>query len=172
MNIFNEKDPKLPYIRKYLKKRLSEYIEAGVEWILISAQLGTELWAGEVLLELREIYDTVKLGVLLPYAGYGENWNEGNREILDRIINGADYSNYTSSQPYSNPGQLKGNQKFLIDHSDGCLLFYDTEYEGKPKFLLEEINSSLADRDYEVEMITFDEMQTFVTEYEENHFES
>lgn len=68
--------------------------------------------------------------------------------------------------------QLKGNQQFLIDHSEGCLLFYDTESEGKPKFLLDMINAFKNEHEYEVDFITFDELQSFVTEYEENHFES
>nr|WP_091895217.1 DUF1273 domain-containing protein [Marinilactibacillus piezotolerans] len=172
LSIFTENDPKLFYIKKYLKNRLIEYIETGLEWVLISAQLGTELWVGEIVLELQEIYEDIKLGVLLPYSGFAENWKEGNRVLFDKIIAKADYSNHTSSYPYKNPMQLKGNQQFLIDHTEGCLLFYDTESEGKPKFLLDMINEFKISHDYELDFITFDELQAFVSEYEENHFES
>ncbi|WP_225744648.1 DUF1273 domain-containing protein [Marinilactibacillus sp. Marseille-P9653] len=171
LGIFNDKDPKLFYIKAYLKSRLLEYIDTGLEWVLISAQLGTELWVGEIVIELRETYD-IKLGVLLPHAGYAENWKEGNRAVFDQVIAKADYSNFTSSQPYQNPSQLKGNQQFLIDHTEGCLLFYDSEKEGKPKFLLDMINGYKETQSYEIDFIEFDELQSFVTDYEENHFES
>ncbi len=154
-----------------MKSRILEYIDTGLEWVLISAQMGTELWVGEIVIELQETYD-IKLGVLLPHAGYAENWKEGNRLVFDQVIAKADYSNFTSSQPYQNPSQLKGNQQFLIDHTEGCLLFYDPENEGKSKFLLDMLNKHAESHPYEIDFIAFDELQSFVSEYEENHFES
>lgn len=113
----------------------------------------------------------MKLGVLLPFDGFGESWNEANRQAFEEIRVGADYVNYTSSQEYKHPGQLKGNQEFILNHTDGTLLFYESEREGKPKYLLEMIEKYQETSTYELERISFDELQWFVTEYEEAHRE-
>ena len=52
LGIFQGKDPKITVI-KMSKKELASYIETGVEWILISGNLGVELWTAEVVGELK-----------------------------------------------------------------------------------------------------------------------
>ena len=49
---FKEKTRKSQLL-KCLKKELASYIETGVEWILISGNLGVELWTAEVVGELK-----------------------------------------------------------------------------------------------------------------------
>src|SRR5699024_3236838 len=78
MNVFNQQDPKLEIIKKCLKKELILKIEEGLEWVIISGQLGIELWAAEVVIELGMEGYEIKLGVLLPYANYGEKWKDQN----------------------------------------------------------------------------------------------
>lgn len=150
---------------------MKEYIESGLEWVIITGQLGTELWAGQAVLDLKKEYPSLQLGVLLAHAGFADNWNENNRSVFDHVTAGADYVNYTSSQEYQNPGQLKGNQEFVLKKTDGSLLFYDSDHEGKPKYLLDMIAAYHKHHKYALETISFDEIQEFVTEYEEIHRE-
>jgi len=167
LGIFSNEDDKLFFIKEHLKKRLKDYIESGVEWIIISGQLGIELWCGEVVFELKEDYPTVKLGVLLPHLGFGDNWNELNQQLFQTVLEKADYVNHTSNQEYKHPGQLKGNQQFIMDHTGGALLVYDEEGGGKPGYLYNQIIKYQENSTYELEVINFDELQDFVTEYEE-----
>jgi len=167
LGIFSNEDDKLFFIKEHLKKRLKDYIESGVEWIIISGQLGIELWCGEVVFELKEDYPTVKLGVLLPHLGFGDNWNELNQQLFQTVLGKADYVNHTSNQEYKHPGQLKGNQQFIMDHTGGALLVYDEEGGGKPGYLYNQIIKYQENSTYELEVINFDELQDFVTEYEE-----
>lgn len=39
-----------------IKKKLIDLIEDGLEWVLISGQLGVELWAAEVVIDLKNQY--------------------------------------------------------------------------------------------------------------------
>ncbi|MGH2192908.1 SLOG family protein, partial [Enterococcus faecalis] len=76
-----------------LKKALASYIEAGVEWILISGTLGVELWTAEVVGALKTAYPEVQLGLLYPFKDFGNHWNGQNRELLTKAKSLADYIN-------------------------------------------------------------------------------
>lgn len=46
LNIFKEGDPRIAFIKAAIEKRLIYFIEEGLEWVLISGQMGVELWTG------------------------------------------------------------------------------------------------------------------------------
>lgn len=53
LGIFNEKDPKVQVIKNVLKRELIALIENGLEWVMISGNLGTEIWTGQIVNELK-----------------------------------------------------------------------------------------------------------------------
>ncbi|SHF18718.1 Uncharacterized SPBc2 prophage-derived protein YoqJ [Atopostipes suicloacalis DSM 15692] len=173
LNIFNQTDPKYKYLKKFIENRLTTFIENGVEWFIIGGELGIELWAGEIVLELKEQYPEINLAIILPYTSFGENWNETNRGLLESVIHQADYVNYTSSKDYESPKQLNANQVFNIRNTDGAFLIYDTMTEeaaaGKPKFLYDLIIQYQERTEYELHLASFEEIEFFIHEYEEFH---
>ncbi len=175
MNIFDETDPKYLYLKKFLENRIIRYIEDGVEWFVIGGQLGTELWAGEIILELKEEYPEIQLAVILPYTSFESNWNETNQELFKRVTHQADYVNFSSNKDYESPKQLRGNQVFMIRNTDGAFLVYDRMNEasadGKPKYLYELMEIYQEQTDYSLELASFEEIEFFIYEYIENYGE-
>ncbi|HAJ70083.1 MAG TPA: DUF1273 domain-containing protein [Alkalibacterium sp.] len=172
ISVFKADDPKITYIKKFFKKKLIEYIEQGVEWVVVSGNLGTELWVGETTIELKEEYPAIKLAVILPYTNFSNKWNELNQIYFNSIIERADYVNYTSNDDYANPGQLKNNQGFIVRNTDGCLLFYDSEHEGKTEYFYKQALKYQENHDYQMETISFDDLQWFINDLsEEESFE-
>lgn len=171
LNIFNQTDSKYLYLMKFIKNRLTTFIENGVEWFVIGGQLGIELWAGEIVIELQEKYPDIKLGVILPYNSFEENWNETNQILFQQIIQKADYVNYTSNEKYQSPAQLVTNQVFNIRNTDGAFLIYDTLTEAtadsKPKYLFDLIKLYQETEEYELHLATFEEIEFFIHEYNE-----
>lgn len=164
LGVFDDKDPKLFYIKEFLKSRLIAYLNEGVEWVVSSGQLGIELWIMEVVIDLQDEYPQLKYSLLLPHLGFGESWNEANQLLFSKVSQQADYLNYTSNQAYKHPGQLRANQDFILKHTDLLLLVYDHEYEGKPKYLLEQAQSR---ENLEIEQVSMDELESFVRDYQE-----
>lgn len=162
LGIFQGKDPKITVIKNVLKKELASYIEAGVEWILISGNLGVELWTAEVVGELKMEYPEVQLGLLYPFKDFGNNWNEQNRELLSKAESLADYINSVSHQTYQSPAQLKMHTKFLLEHSGGSLLIYDKEYSGKTEYFLKDAQHFSEREPYDIRLITMDDLQNSV----------
>ncbi len=53
---------------------------------------------------------------------YGSNWNEANQSEIGEFKQ----VDFTLSQ-YEHKGQLRDYQKFLLENTDTCYLFYDEE---------------------------------------------
>jgi Uncharacterized protein conserved in bacteria len=159
LGIFQEKDPKIKVIKKVIKMSIQQQLEEGLEWILIGGNLGVELWAGEVCLELQKEYPELKLGVLFPFENFGDQWNEKNKQLLTDIKIRANYVNATSHAPYQNPSQLKNHTRFLLEHSGGAILIYDEEYPGKTDYLLKDIRRFSEQTPYFIQQITMDDLQ-------------
>lgn len=157
--IFQEKDPKITIIKNVLKKELRHLLENGLEWLLLSGNLGVEQWAFEVAMELKEDYPDFSIGIFLPFEGFGDQWNEKNKGALLTMLNKADYVNRVSHKPYESPQQLKNHTHFLLNQTMGCLLIYDEEFPGKTSYFLKDAKKHSEGEQYTILQITMDDLQ-------------
>ncbi|QED48386.1 DUF1273 domain-containing protein [Cytobacillus dafuensis] len=165
IGIFKNDDPAVLYIKTAIKANLISLLEDGLEWVMISGQLGTELWAAEVVFDLQlEGYEDLKLAVITPFMNQEESWKESNREWYESIIIQADFVDSVSRKPYENSWQFRLKNQFFIQKSDVLLLFYDTEKEGSPKYIYEEAKKEQEKNEYEIRLINFDDLQVIVEE--------
>ena len=164
LGIFKQDHPAIPYIKRAIKEQLIVLLDEGLKWVIISGQLGTELWAAEVVYELREQeeYNHLQLAVITPFLEQESKWNEQNREWYESILLEADFVDSVSRKPYEKPWQFRAKNQFLVEKSDVMLLFYDTEKEGSPKFLYDTAVKYQQKQDYDIRLIQFDELQFFV----------
>lgn len=154
MGIFSDEDERLVIIKQAIRSRLEDDWERGLEWVLISGQLGAELWTGQVVLEMKNEGMNLKLGMVIPYLDFESSWNEKNQALFYQVKEGADYVNYSSKKTYDNPGQLQANQVFLIRSSQKALLLYDTEYKGKCQYAYDLIQKRQNQSTYALDLIT------------------
>lgn len=162
MGIFKADDERLYYIKKALRQAITRYAMEGLEWVLISGELGVEMWTANVVHELQDEFPHLHYAVIMPYAGFGEKWNERNRQQQQKVLQEADYVDYSSKHPYQNPGQLKANQVFLINSSDAALLLYEPEYQGKTQYVYDLILLKQERNSYALECITQFDLQDLV----------
>ncbi|MFV0557630.1 MAG: DUF1273 domain-containing protein [Enterococcus sp.] len=164
LGVFTDKDPKIQVVKNALKNHLSQLVEEGLEWVIAAGNLGVELWGAEVVFELQATYPELKLALIFPFAEFGSQWNEANQAQLAKIKAQAAYVNTTSQRPYQNPQQLKNHTQFLLTHTDGALLVYDDEFEGKTKFFLKDAQDFAEKNEYFVTKITMDDLQNTINE--------
>lgn len=159
LGVFQEKDPKIKIIKKSIKDAVIQYLDDGLEWLLISGNLGVELWGAQVIKELQKDYPDLKLGIIFPYEEFGKNWQEKNQQVLQEVLLTAQYVNSTSHEPYKNPGQLKNHTHFLLEHSSGLIIVCDDEFPGKPSFFFKEAKEYADKNTYLIHQITMDDLQ-------------
>ena len=81
---------------KRLKKRLhdvfTELYRRGVRRFYVGGALGVDLWAGEILLEMRrqEEYQELEIVLVYPFPGHDERWDPKSQERLRHLKENCD----------------------------------------------------------------------------------
>ncbi|MCA1030455.1 DUF1273 domain-containing protein [Bacillus timonensis] len=171
LGIFKNDHPGVSYIKKAIQKELIKLLEDGLEWVIISGQLGVELWTAEVVFELQSEYQHLQLAIITPFLDQEESWNETNKEFYESIVAQADYVNSVTNKKYESPNQFRLKNSFLINKSDGVLLVYDIENPGSPRYLYEEAKKEVERSKYELILINQYDLQAIVEEEQFNDIE-
>ncbi|MGD7045394.1 DUF1273 domain-containing protein [Jeotgalibacillus proteolyticus] len=164
IGIYKQSDPAVKIIKKAIKQHIEAKVGEGLEWVLVSGQLGVEMWAAEVVIELKDRFPELKLAILTAFEKHEEKWNENNQEMYQQVVLEADFVDAISKKPYQNPQQLKNKNLFHLTKSDGLLMIYDEEKEGSPKFLWEMARDWSKINEYSVTQINFQDLQWLVEE--------
>jgi len=161
INIFKHDDERISIIKAAIEKRLIGFIEEGLEWVLISGKMGVELWAGEVVLELRDRYG-LKLAVIPPFENQEERWPEPIQQVYQEMTAAADFFRPLYKGGYNGPYQYQASNKWLIDKSDGCLFLLDEEFPGSNRYFYDEAKQAAGD--YPIYLITPADLEDMVEE--------
>lgn len=119
---------------KRLKKRLhdvfAELYRRGVRRFYVGGALGVDLWAGEILLEMRrqEEYQGLEIVLVFPFPGHDERWDPKSRERLRHLKENCDQfvmgSQIVGAQGY------RERTAYMIEHADCLVAVYDDEPAG------------------------------------------
>ncbi|NMD70365.1 DUF1273 family protein [Bacillus sp. DNRA2] len=170
LGIFQNNHPSVSYIKLALKKELELLLDEGLEWVIISGQLGTELWAAEVVFDLQCQHPELKLGLITPFLNQEENWNEQNKELYESVLIGADFVDSITKKKYEGPWQFRLKNQFFIEKSDALILFYDQEKEGGPKYLFEAAQKFKENHFYDLRVFGFYDLQLLVEESQPDQY--
>ncbi|HEY9577005.1 MAG TPA: DUF1273 domain-containing protein [Pseudobacillus sp.] len=164
LGIFKQDDPAVFFIKKALGNELRRLLEEGMEWLLISGQLGVECWAAEVLFQLKEEFPSVKLAVLTPFLQQHENWKEDNQRYYEEILSKADFVDSVSREPYRSPAQFRNKNQLFLQKATGLLAVYDEERAGSPQYLWNMARTFQQNRPFEIRQVTFYDLQLIAEE--------
>lgn len=170
LGVFDEKDPKVAVIKDVLQKQLRYQLDSTSEdfWLITGPQMGVERWSIESALTIKVDYPQLKIALMEPYADFAARWNENNQARLAAIKAQVDFAGRVSEKKYESPEQLRAYQNFMLHYTDGALLIYDPEREGKTVWDWRAINRYREQNaDYSMKMIDFDELQEAAEEYSE-----
>lgn len=144
MGIFKEDDPRISFIKAAIKKRLITFIEEGLEWVIISGQMGVELWTAELILDLKEEYE-IQLGIFPPFEHQEKRWPEPLQEKYQEISMLADFYKPLYKGDYQGAYQFRAKNMWFVEKSDASLLLMDEEYPGSVGYFYEAAKQASAD---------------------------
>ena len=96
----NEADPRCIALKETLARQIATLAGAGVTEYFTGGADGTDCWAAEIVLDLREKNPALKLRCVLPYGGQADRWSDSARERYHSILKQADSVDYVSRQYY------------------------------------------------------------------------
>ncbi|MEC5425701.1 DUF1273 domain-containing protein [Virgibacillus sp. C22-A2] len=161
IGIFKENDPKINFIKAAIEKRLIGFIEEGLEWVIVSGQMGVELWTAEIVLDLKDMYD-INIGIFPPFENQESRWPESLQEKYQELISVVDFYKPIYQGDYKGAFQFKAKNMWMADKSDGCLLLMDDEFPGSNRFFHEAAKA--VEGDYPMYVITPTDLDDVVEE--------
>ncbi|WP_182199377.1 SLOG family protein [Paraliobacillus salinarum] len=171
MNISSINDQRIQFIKATIKKKLLHLIDDGIEWILVSGQIGVELWTCEVVLELKKDYP-IKLAIIPPFQEQESRWPEALQAQYQSILMEADFVQLLYESTYQGVYQFQAKNKFIVNKSDACLLLIDEEFHGSNQYFLEEATIKHNSSNYPIYYITpfdLDDTMQEILEEERNN---
>lgn len=115
---------------KRLKKRMRDQFTMlytqGVHRFYVGGALGVEMWAGEILLRLKELpeYSGIELMIVLPFERHDVDWDDRSRKRMDFLIHHSAQTVIIGTAE-KQAIAYKDRNYYMVNHADCLLAVYD-----------------------------------------------
>jgi len=125
---YNETDSRCVALKKELAVQIVTLVDTGYTDFFSGMAEGTDIWAAQAVLALREENPALKLHCILPCEGQADERSVSAQELYFSILEQADSVVYVSRERSKNC-ILKRN-RYLVDHAACLLAVYNGERRG------------------------------------------
>ena len=118
---------------KRLKKRLRDQLtllyEQGCRQFWVGGALGVDMWAGEILLRLKEQpeYNEIQLHIALPFEGHDAGWEERSRRRMTFLIRHSAQTVTVGQKDAPPAANYRRRNEYMVDQADQLLAVYDND---------------------------------------------
>ena len=126
---YNENNNGCKRLKRRLKEQLVQLYDKGVRRFYIGGALGTDLWSGELLMELKEQpeYSELELILVLPFVGHDDNWDKANRHRLSVLCQHSADMIVAGNEENPSVSNYRLRNQYMVDHADCLLAVYDND---------------------------------------------
>lgn len=121
-------------IKDKLKEQIIKAINEGYCVFISGMARGVDLWAAEVVLQLRSNGYTIKLICALPYEGFEKNWNDEWQIRYRKVISEADFIKCVS--PCYSQNCFQTRNEWMVNHSTKIIAVYNGKHGGTQNTLI------------------------------------
>ena len=112
------------YIKKVLIKEIKNAVNDGITTFITGMSKGTDLYAGEIIVDMRDKNKAIKLICISPYKGYGYEWSTAWKQLYNYVWDMADFKKVLS-QSYTGPEVYDDKIKYIVSRCERIIAFYD-----------------------------------------------
>ena len=123
---YDETAPGCVLLKKVLAEQITALVDGGVTGFISGMALGVDLWAAQIVLDLRKKNPLLKLCCALPCEGQEKKWPIHTQEQYRTILKQADKTVWVGKN-YTVDCMLNRN-RYMVDHSSVLLAVYDGAY--------------------------------------------
>jgi len=114
-------------VKAALSLEIQKAYEEGYRTFITGMAQGVDIWAGELVLDLRARHNDVHLICALPFPGFGDSWSADWRNRYRAILNAADLTRSITGQFSMASFQIRN--EWMVDHASRVIAIYN----GDPK---------------------------------------
>lgn len=111
------------YIKSELKKAIRQAISDGFTVFISGMARGVDLWAAQLILELREENSKIKLICTSPYESFEKRWPEAWQTLYASVLKQADHVQFIGNG-YS-PDIFQRRNEWMVNHSALVIAVYN-----------------------------------------------
>ncbi len=115
-------------IRKDLEEAIRLAIKGGFTTFITGMATGVDIWAGEIVLELKCQYPELKLIAAVPFEGFEKSWDAGWQKRYHALLERADLVQYICNH-YANYAFQKRNE-WMVNRSSRVIAVFNGEAGG------------------------------------------
>ena len=108
-------------IERQTKEVCENLIRKGYRVFIAGGALGFDTICAKCVLELREIYEDIKLVIAVPCKEQDKGWSKADSEIYHNILNMADEVKLVSE--HYTAGCMQKRNRFMVDNSSVCVAY-------------------------------------------------
>jgi len=120
---YDETDSRCATLKAVLLEQIARQAKAGITQFLSGMAEGTDIWAAQSVLSLREKNPAVKLHCILPCKTQADKWSASSRDLYYSILEQADSVVYVSREYHKNC--MLARNRFLVEYADVLLAVYN-----------------------------------------------
>lgn len=128
----NENDERCVKLKEVLKEQIINLIEAeNVTHFITGMALGVDLYAAEIVLDLKARYPNITLESAIPCETQAVKWSMAQRERYYDIA--AQCDKETMLQSHYSPDCMDKRNRYMVDHADFIIAVWDGRPSGTGK---------------------------------------
>ena len=117
------------WVKDSLRKVIQNAMQEGIENFISGGALGVDLWAAEIILEMKGQGASVQLCIAKPFPSQADRWNTETKKAYETILQGSDRVVEVSDGGYAAWKMHKRN-RWMVDQSQYVIAVWDHEKKG------------------------------------------
>ena len=109
--------------KKLLKNIIKKAVDEGFYTFITGMARGIDMWAGEIVLELKKHNSNIQLICTPPYEGFEKKWEISEQKLYHKILKKADCTKYICEHYSRSCYQIRNI--YMVDHSKRVIAAYN-----------------------------------------------
>jgi len=110
-------------IKVDLENEILQAIADGYTTFITGMARGTDIWAGKIVIRLKDRFPDIRLIAAVPFPSFYEGWDAAWREKYEQLLSAADLVKIISEEYRDNVYQQRN--EWMVDHSSRVIAVYD-----------------------------------------------
>ena len=115
-------------IKVDLENEILAAIKDGYTTFITGMAYGTDIWAGSIVVRLKDRYPDIKLIAAIPFPEFSNNWDEEWKKKYDRLLASADLVKVICPEYHDGVYQLRN--QWMVNHCSRLIGIYNGQPGG------------------------------------------
>lgn len=115
-------------VKNWLRERIIEAVQDGYVTFITGMAMGVDIWAGEIVAEMKKSNPNLHLIAASPYPGFERKWHPAWQQAYNRLLGNADIVRFVSKHYSRNAFQCRN--EWMVNRSNLVIAYYNGEKGG------------------------------------------